>query len=450
MPRDAAWRVILVLIVLAGLGCSEAAESRRVELWTLALRPRFDAYMNDLVARFEAEHPGVDVVWVDVPFEALSRKLVSAAAAGRAPDVVNFSDSGFARFAAMGALADLRPHLPPESLDAYVPGALRVGRIGDAQLALPWYVAPAVLMANERLLAEGGLTTETLGKDWDTLREQARAFHAKTGKFLFSAPLGEESRLPEILMSGGIVPFRTGEDGALRADLTRPEIVATAEAWVALFRDGALPRAAGTQGHSHLVQMYQDGQTALLQTGPQMLSRIKDSAPDVFAQTRVLPAVTGSLGRSHVPVMVVGVMSSSREPALAAELAAFVTSGENQLAFAKIVDILPSTLASLEDAHFDRPAEGGDGADVMAVGRALSAEALPEAVAFVPALETWPDLQRAFNEGIKAALLGGADVRDTLAAIEEDWNRILGAALPATMDAVPRPTPVERRAEAAR
>src|SRR5687767_12636449 len=102
----------MVLVTLPFTSCAEDGHGVRIELWTLALRPRFDAYMQDLVQRFEATHPGVDVVWVDVPFEALSRKLVAAAAAGQAPDVVNFSDAAFARFAALGALADLRPHLP--------------------------------------------------------------------------------------------------------------------------------------------------------------------------------------------------------------------------------------------------------------------------------------------------------------------------------------------------
>jgi putative chitobiose transport system substrate-binding protein len=62
-------------------------------------------------------------------------------------------------------------------------------------------------------------------------------------------------------------------------------------------------------------------------------------------------------------------------------------------------------------------------------------------VAFVPSIGAWPDLRRAFDEGIKSALLDGRDVRETLAAIEREWDRILDAEIPATLDTVPRPEP---------
>lgn len=82
------------------------------------------------------------------------------------------------------------------------------------------------------------------------------------------------------------------------------------------------------------------------------------------------------------------------------------------------------------------------GGDKLIQARKASADALRDAVAFTPALGSWPDLRRAFDEGIKAALLDGRDVRATLADIEHDWNRILRADIPATLDAIPRPGPV--------
>jgi len=429
---------------LAGLpaGCGRADAERedapiRLELWTLALRPTFTDYMQDLCDAFEAEHPGVEVVWVDVPYNAINRKLVAAAASGQAPDVVNLADRDFARFASLGALIDLQPHLPAEALADYLPGVMHALRLGDQQLALPWYLTTSVRLCNTPMLAEGGLDPDTLADGWSALRDQARAYHQETG---------ESSQLPGMLLADGVAPFAE-RDGRLVADLTKPAVVERVRAWVGLYRDGVLPRAAATRGHEHLVELYQSGELAVVQTGPNMLRRIGDASPEVFAATAVRPPITGRLGRAHVAVMVVAVTRQSAHPDLAAALARAVTGAANQSRLARMATVMPSTRASLDDPYFAGAAEAGadDGeARRIAEARAMAARSLREAVAFTPALETWPDLRRSFDEQIKAALLEGRDVAATLAEIERQWDAILRAARPATLDAVPQPAPLPR------
>lgn len=452
-PRGPRLAVAAAIAATLPLSCAreEAAPAQTLELWTLALRPTFTEYVEGLVAGFEAEHPGVDVVWVDVPFDALDRKLIAAAAAGRAPDVVNFSDMTFARFVALGGLEDLGPLLPGDPSARYLEGALSVGRIGGGLMALPWYLSTQVLTVNESLLARGGLAVEDLGEDWRTLAEQARAFRERTGAFLFSQPLGVESQLPMMLMADGRAPFRAGPGGRVAADLTRPDVVEFVEFWVDLYRDGVLPREAGTRGFDHLVDLYQSGRIAAMNVGPTKLGVIRDAAPSVYASTRVLPPITGRLGRPHIATMLLGVTTQSRDPALAAELAWFLTSERNQEAFCRLATILPSTPGALGADIFAEPSPevAASPEGPIALARARTAESLPESVAFTPGLETWPDLRRAFEDGIKRALLDGEDTREALALIEREWGRILAAAAPAPMDAVPRPDPVAGRRSAA-
>ena len=473
--------IIALVLLLVSTACDSRRSSKQIlEVWTLALSPYFDDYITELVEGFEAGHPGVEVIWVDVPFDAFNRKLVAAVAAGRGPDVINLSDRDFARVAALGGLAGIDDYLEPAVTERYLAGARGVLRIGGRLRALPWYLTTSVRMVNEDRLAAGGLSAEgegdgkadgpgrlRLADDWAGLREQARAYHEATGGFLFSLPLGDTSELPTMLLSEGLLPFREA-DGRLVADLDRPEIVAEVSAWVQLYLDGALPRSAATRDHTAVVELYQNGQIAVAQSGANMLRRIRDASPEVFASTRVLPPITGGLGRSHIAVMVMGVSASSERPALAAELAAWMTSPRHQTELAKRSGVLPSTPASLADPYFDPPAaeaasEGEDAAEGSAAGRAsddgpdaeaerllayarsLSARSLPDAVAFTPAIEAWPDLRRAFDEGIKAALLDGADVGQTLEQIDADWDRILRSARPATLESLPRPEPMERR-----
>jgi putative chitobiose transport system substrate-binding protein len=439
-PRLAFRTLAVLLCLAAALSCTgEHRDGRvRLELWTLALSPTFDDYMQAVVADFEREHPGVEVVWVDVPFDALDRKLVTAAAAGKSPDVVNFSDRQFARYVSLGAMADLSSSLPGDPDTVYQPGALRIMRIDGELLGLPWYLTTQVRLANREALARGGLSPEALASDWAGLRDQAGAYHAQTGGFLFSIRLGEDSLLPVLLLQSGLVPFKQ-VDGRLVADLTRADVVAEVRAWVELFRSGALPRSCATGGHQAIIEAYQSGQLAMIQTGANMLGRVRDSNPEVFAQTAVLPPLTGVLGRPHIAVMPVGVMRQSRYPELAAALAWHLTSAANQTELARRSSVLPSTRASLADPFFAPPA--ADEQDKLLLARAIMAGSLSEAVAFTPAVSAWPDMRIAFNEGIKRVLLNGQDVQTALEQIEREWNALLRAAPPATLDTVPTPEP---------
>jgi putative chitobiose transport system substrate-binding protein len=157
--------------------------------------------------------------------------------------------------------------------------------------------------------------------------------------------------------------------------------------------------------------------------------------------------------------MPVCVSARTRHPKLAARLAWFLTSPENQLEFCRLAPILPSTPASLEDPFFagPTPEEIAAGIEKVGIARAIVTRALADGVAFTPALECWPTLRRSFNEHIKRALLSDIPVERVLADIERDWNRILNetdlarerAGSPRmSMDAIPRPEPVS--AEAAR
>lgn len=426
---------------LASSGCDplDREEVRTLELWTLSLQP-FEAYIQERIAAFERDHPGVEVAWTDVPFNGMERKLVAAASADRAPDLVNLSDLWFARYASLGAFHDLAPLLDDATLDRYLPGAMSVGRLNGRLLSLPWYLTTQTVLANQTLLASGGLSADDIGGSWTDLLERAGDFRARTGVHLLSQPLGAESQLPMMLLADGVAIFEQRGD-RLAAHLDHDQAEAFVGRWVEAFRRGDLPREAATVGHEHLIELYQEGRVAVINTSPNFLRRIREVAPSVFDATAVRSPVTGRLGRPHIATMVLGVTTQADDPALAAQLAAHLTSPQSQLDFCRLVNILPSTPESLRDPLFDAPAAGAD-EPLLEQSRHLAARTLPEAVAFTPALADWPEMRRAFESHIQAALLDGLPVREALRRIERDWNRLLDASPPAWPDAVPTPPPL--------
>lgn len=431
------------LVACMDRGGDRPRGDRRLELWTLALkgRPELERYVQDQVAAFERANPGVRVTWVDVPFAQLDRKLMAAAAAGRAPDVVNFSDRTYARFVALGALIDLHGLLPGDPDEVYLPGVLALGRMGGRLLALPWYLTTQAVLAHEGLLARAGMTGASLPRTWAELRTAAREYRRAVGDdgtYLFSVPLGHESDLLMMLMSDGLMPLRPGSDGRLVPNLLDPEIVREVNDWVSLYREGALPREAATQGVQHVTDLYKRGRLAVINYGPNFLNAIRQESPRVFEATSVGPPVTGRLGRGHVAVMVVGVTTQSREPELAAALAWHLTGERSQEALCRIVPVLPSTRATLDSDLFLPPGPEVPEADAkLPRARALTAASLRRATAFTPALAVWPDLRRSFEDRIKRALLGGEAVEVSLRHIQNEWAGILRTASFAPADALP-------------
>jgi putative chitobiose transport system substrate-binding protein len=435
-------------------GCSRrdgAGGSATIEIWTLALSPFFDNYIKGRIEAFEAATPGVRVTWVDVPYDALQRKLIAAAAAGKMPDVVNLPDLSFARFVALGALRPIDAELDFDPASVYLESALTMCRMERGErmelYALPWYVSPQATLINTKLIEAGGLTLEGdgasgLSRHWLGLLGQAAEYKNRTQEFLFSQSLGEESQLPIMLLAEGLVPLRETPEG-LRANLKDPAITAYMERWAAAFREGVLPRAAATIGHSHLTEMYQQGRVAVIATGPQFLDRIRKAAPSVYETTAVREGVSGALGRNHMPVMVLGVSSATTRPREAAALAAWMTSAASQLEFCRVVPIMPSTKATLNDPYFVDPPRPEEG--VIGEARRVIAASLSKSVAFTASLETWPDLRRAFQEEFKRVMTDGRDVGEAMGRVEREWDVLLKSAPRATLRSVPRPGRVESR-----
>jgi len=439
--------VAAVGITLPLSGCAAVKSGRTISVWTLALSPFFDDYIIGLLREFEAAHPGVRVEWVDVPYEAIDRKLMAAAAAGRGPDVINLADRTFARFVGMGALTDLTPLLPAQTLAEYLPGAARIGIIGGKRLALPWYLTTQAVLANGDLLRRGGLEPADIPARWPEMLAIAGDFKRKAGKPLFTLPLGFESDVPMMLLSDGISPLKAGPGGKLVSNLTDERVFTTIDPWVTAFRAGHLPRESATGGSSHLSKLFVEGDVAIINSGPNFLKRIAKDAPVIFRSTIVRPAITGLLGRAHIAVMTLGVTSQSRQPELAAALAAHLTNPQAQLDLCRRAVVLPSTASSLRDELFgmpigDEPADGEKQIEYrVATARAACAKQLVDAVAFTPAMECWPDLRRNFEDSFKRVLLDGADLRAMLADVDVQWNATL-ADRPADMSAVPIASPV--------
>ncbi|RMH65669.1 MAG: extracellular solute-binding protein, partial [Cyanobacteria bacterium J003] len=131
------------------------------------------------------------------------------------------------------------------------------------------------------------------------------------------------------------------------------------------------------------------------------------------------PQLTGETGKKNVAVMNLLVPRQSRHPELAVEFALFVTNDENQLAFAKEANVLPSTQAALADPYFRTI---GEKATPVDIARSVSAAQMSQAEVLIPPLRDIKELQRLLYENLQAVLLGQKTIDQALEDAETAWN----------------------------
>lgn len=381
----------------------------------MQLQPKFTDYFNTLIAKFEAQHSGVKVRWVDVPWTAMQSKILTAVSARTAPDVVNLNPDFASQLAARNAWLNLNDYVPAAVRQSYLPKIWEATTLDGQSFAVPWYLTSRITIYNQDLLKAAGV--ETPPQTYAELATVAKAVKEKTGKYAFFITMVPEdsAELMESMVQMGV----TLVDDEGRAAFNSPEGRAAFQYWVDLYRQGLLPPQVLTEGHRQGIELYQSGQTALLMTSPEFLNTIATNAPTIAAVSAPAPQLTGETGKKNVAVMNLLVPRQTQHPDLAVEFALFVTNNENQLAFAKAANVLPSTQAALDDPYFQSV---GATATPVERARAVSAAQMSQAQVLIPPVRDIKQLQRLLYENLQAVLLERKTIDQALNDAATAWN----------------------------
>lgn len=409
--------MVAALLVWAQCGPPER-DPNVIEFWTLQLSPTFDDYLNDLIDRFEADHPGITIRWVDVPYDGITQKFLSSIASGRSPDVVNLPSDYLAKYVQLGALLPLDTLLADSAKADYLPAAATPLIFDGHWYGVPWYLSTQILIYDREKLREAGFDPDAPPRTYDALLDMARTYGERTGDYAFFYNLVVDSYLIEVLEAEGIPVV--SEDGT-RALFNTPEAAAVIEDWVAAFKAGVMPRESIAQGHRAALQLYQSGTIAMFIGGPQYLRIIQENAPSLYETTDVTSAITGTTGKKNLAIMSLVVSAKTANPEMAAKFAQFVTNGPNQLAFSKIVTIYPSVQSALEAPYFTELADS----TLDARARFIAASQLDEAELLKPALPNYNRLLEVFKAHLLKAFTGDKTVQKALDDAADDWNKIL-------------------------
>lgn len=386
------------------------AEPVTLQFWTIALQPTFNDYFNDLIAKYEGEHPGVKIDWKDYPYDAISQRLLTSTASGNSPDVVNLNTEFASQLGSKGALLNLKDYLTPEQTASYFDGIFNSTVLNDKAYALPWYTGTEVLFINKKLAEKAGLDPANPPKTREELVAWARQIHEKTGAAGYAQQL-----VSKLFPIDGISILNEDKTAAAFNTQATVDLISGLRD---LMNDGVVLKEDAD--FKKQIQYFSGEQVALELAGPTFINFIKTAAPEVYANTVAVPLPTGKANLRLSNSMNLVVPQKSKNPQQAVDFAAYITNAANQTAFSKAANTLPSAKDSIKDPFFTE----SDGT-LEAQAKVASSQSLDKATDYMVGVPSASDINSAIARGLQKIMLNGADIKQTLDAVEKEVNDIL-------------------------
>jgi putative chitobiose transport system substrate-binding protein len=386
--------------------------SAQITFWTMQLQPTFEQYINDVIQQFTNQNPNSAVQWVDIPWAEMETKILGAIAANSAPDVVNLNPQFASKIAERNALVDMGQFLSPEQQKIYFPNIWRANQLNGTTFALPWYVATDITIYNRELFSKAGIDQPP--QTYKELQTVAQQMRDRTGKYAFLLTMDGGQVLESMVQMGMTLITPDGKAG-----FNTPQGESAFAYWVELFTKGLVPREMLTEGHRKAIALYQAGEIAILLTGPQFLQMVAENAPDIAKVTDVAPQITGITGKKSAAVMNVAVPITSPHRELAVKFAQFLTNDQNQLQFAQIGNLLPSTVKAAQDDYFRKSKSTNSVSDRA---RVISASQLAQAEVLIPPVQGIDQLRQIIYAELQLAMLKQKTIKEAIASAEQRWN----------------------------
>ncbi|MFF0477212.1 extracellular solute-binding protein [Streptomyces sp. NPDC004284] len=297
-------------------------------------------YWADLVAAFEAKHPGVKVEVEVVSWDDVDRKVAEMVKAGQAPDIAQIG--AYADYAADGQLyaADELLSIPVQA--NFLGPLVEAGEYKRTQYGMPFVASTRPLFYNKALFEKAGAKPPTT---WDELAEAAEKLKAKGVPTPFALPLGPEEAQAEALMwllSGGGGWTDTADRYAVDSEAN----IRTFE-WLRtrLVGKGLTgPVAPGRLNRKAAFASFANGEVGMLNGHPSLLKEAAKKGVEVGQVT--LPGVDGPSKTSMgVADWIMGFKQNGHRKEIG-DFLNFLFSDENVLKFAGDNDLLPVTVTA--------------------------------------------------------------------------------------------------------
>ena len=408
--------LLLLAACAFSLPASASPERQKIEFWTLSMKPKFIPYFQQVVHQFELLHPDIQVEWVDFPWDILQLKLITAIAAGTPPSLVNLNVPCAEEYARDSLIVPVDAMMLNKAMYSRV--ALEDLTFNGHIYGFPHYSNVNVIAYNTAIFAEAGLTVAP--KSLDEELAFSRQIYARTGKAGYAPTLG---KIDSFFLQQGLAIIE-----GRRAVFNSPQHVALVKKLADAYQAGGLlkDKLFSEDSFPAVIDAYKGGRLGMMVSAPTAIKRIQIDAKDVYAVTKVAPAPLGPTHIADGGWMFHYAVPRGVDPRLypaIAKFADFLTNDANQLEFARIAGVMPTTVKALADPYFMQVGPNA-GADEQA--RPIAAESMKYSRSvYVAGLEDYDEMRRVLVKAVEAGMTGKQDVKKALDEAVVIWNKKL-------------------------
>lgn len=347
--------LILALTLLTSVLAPAAVADQTVTISFMEVMPSDarNAWMEEKIAAFEAEHPNIKIQREIVPWEQAHDKLVTLAAAKKLPDVLETSDNWLSEFAAAGAYLSLEDYFANwEHKDQIAELCVDLGRMYEGTLYdIPYGLYVCTMLYRADWLAEKGIAVpKTITEYYQAMADVTDAAQNRYG-YAFRGGAGCWGIL-SILLLGELSSDSYFEEDGQTCVFRRPEAVEALQHFGNVYFNGYAPKDALNWGYAETVDAFTSGVAAFLVQDTEVIGIALDKLSREQLGTAVPPA--GSDGRTYLigGQMGLSIAANSEHPDEAWAFLSYMLKPDVNAEWCQTSWIVPSNKDALENPSF--------------------------------------------------------------------------------------------------
>ncbi|MDQ0338572.1 multiple sugar transport system substrate-binding protein [Caldalkalibacillus uzonensis] len=367
MKFKAGWIVIFLVLGLALIGCSgenvgtsesednetsvgDNGLSGRVLVW---VHPYADPQLmnpvwEEMKNTFEEQHPNVEIVIEEIPWQNREQKLLTALAANQGPDVFYLLPDQTPLFAQQGILEPISKYVDEAFMSEFNEASLNAARYQGELYGLTILGTVVSPYYNLDIVKEIGEDPNNLPATWDEFKEWAQKAKEK-GYYAFTF------RVADGAVNMGFYPWIWQAGGDIIDDngnviVTEPEAMEALHFINTAFQEGWIHPDVSQDAQN---EAFLNGQVMVNFTSNIFIANQEAGIDKVDFEWTVGPLLENKRKATYSAVGMFAVPSNSDNKDAAVEFVKFMTNEDNQRLFNKATSYIPSrpAAADIYDGH---------------------------------------------------------------------------------------------------
>ncbi|MEU1837742.1 ABC transporter substrate-binding protein [Micromonospora chersina] len=290
---------------------------------------------KDLVAKWNSEHPDIQVEYVQGDWNSIHDQLVTSFEGGDVADIVHYEASAIGEFSKQGYLADLSKLLGDDFKSQIDPGVWDTATFDGKVTGVPFLLESQVVIANKKLLDAAGIAVPPAdgGWTWDEFQANAQKL-TKPGQYGAAWALKSPTNRVLNLALNYDGKFFYTEGGKTEVKVGDAEKEVPKRIHDMLYTSkSASPEALGMSGADTLPGFF-GGKYAMLPGSVSLRQQMVEQAPAGFEWV-TLPPIKGLSSKQAANPQTLSIAEDSKHKKQAAQFLEWFLNPTNMAALAK-------------------------------------------------------------------------------------------------------------------